>query len=162
MADFAPTGLLLGAIAGLIVISGVSRSSLPVRCSAALVVGGCGVSRSSLPARGSAALVVGGCGVSRSSLPVRCSAALVVGGLSAFSIVNGSLVALQASTSPWIANGVARCLDLPAYWIEHAVGTTQGALEMKLQFPPGKAGRREPLLSTGLPGQGDIVYIEYL
>jgi|CZKI01.1.fsa_nt_gi hypothetical protein len=122
MADFAPTGLLLGAIAGLIVISGVSRSSLPVRC----------------------------------------SAALVVGGLSAFSIVNGSLVALQASTSPWIANGVARCLDLPAYWIEHAVGTTQGALEMKLQFPPGKAGRREPLLSTGLPGQGDIVYIEYL
>jgi hypothetical protein len=93
---------------------------------------------------------------------VRWVAALVVGGVSAFSIVNGSLVALQASTSPWIANGVARCLDLPAFWMERAVGTKQGAIEMMVQLPEGKVGRREPLLSTGLAGQGDIVYVEYL
>ena len=100
--------------------------------------------------------------VARSGGAVRWIVALIVGGVSVFSIVNGSLVALQASTSPWIGNGLARRLDLPAFWIERATGAKQGAIEMDVEFPVGKVGRREPLLSTGLPGQGDIVYIEYL
>ncbi len=122
MADFAPEGLLLGAIAVLAVMDRASRTSRPARL----------------------------------------ASAIVVAGLSAFTIFNASLVALQASTSSWIKTGLARCLDYPAYWAERAAGTRQGTMELELEFPTGRASHREPLLSTGLPGQGDIAYIEYL
>lgn len=122
MADFAPEGLLLGAIAALAIMDRASGTTRPARW----------------------------------------AAAIVVGGLSAFTIFNASLVALQGSASPWIKSGLARCLDYPAYWAERAAGSRQGPMELEVEFPTDKTNRREPLLSTGLPGQGDVAYVEYL
>jgi hypothetical protein len=87
--------------------------------------------------------------------------ALVVAGLSMVSIVDGSLVALQEAGSPWIDRIFARWLDYPAFWVERIAGTRQGTIALDLEFPANKAGHREPLLSTGEPGLGDIVYIEF-
>jgi hypothetical protein len=82
--------------------------------------------------------------------------------LALFSVGNGLFATLQASPGTTIAASLASRLDYLPFWAEREAGTKQGAIEMDVSFPTGRAGRFEPLLSTGIPGQGDIVYIEYL
>ena len=41
------------------------------------------------------------------------------------------------------------------------VSGLRGAFHLTLQLPRGRAGRQEPLLVTGRPGAGDLVYIVY-
>jgi hypothetical protein len=89
--------------------------------------------------------------------PSRWASSIVVAGLSLFSITNGALAALQDSSDVTVHR-----LEYPTYWAEKMAGTGQGPIEMEVQFPMNRSGSREPLLSTGVRGQGDIVYIEYL
>jgi hypothetical protein len=87
----------------------------------------------------------------------RWASAAVIAGLSVLTIVNGSLAALQDSSA-----SALRRLDQVTYWSEREAGAEQGPIEAEVQFPTDRAGHREPLLSTGVSGRGDIVYVEYL
>jgi hypothetical protein len=73
-----------------------------------------------------------------------------------------SLLAANQSPSAGGGGAVAKRMDRVVYAMERAAGTKQGPIQMDVQFPTGRDGIREPILSTGVPGQGDILYIEYL
>ncbi len=122
MADFAPSALLAGAIAGFALLDRLSTPGRPSRSIVRLAVAACSI----------------------------------------VSILNGTLVALQAVPSARISFRLARCLDYPAYWFERMTGAKQGPVALELEFPTAPTGHREPLLSTGLAGRGDIIYLEYL
>jgi hypothetical protein len=63
--------------------------------------------------------------------------------------------------SPAKTAGLARLLDRPAAWVDHLRGAAFGPLHLEVEFPSGRAGHTEPLLSTGTTLK-DLLYVRYV
>ena len=56
---------------------------------------------------------------------------------------------------------LARVLNRPAWWWEQARGVEYGPVELQVMLPSNKTGAYEPLLATGTPAAGDLIYLFY-
>jgi hypothetical protein len=56
---------------------------------------------------------------------------------------------------------LARGLNLAPALLEKIHGQKHGAVMLEVVFPPNRAGHREPLLQTGAPEKGDLVWVRY-
>ena len=62
---------------------------------------------------------------------------------------------------PEVYRPLARLLNRPAWWCEDFRGVTYGPVELEVQLPTEQNGGYEPLLATGTPESGELVYIFY-
>ena len=70
----------------------------------------------------------------------------------------GSGAAAQEFTGRIIAVGQESLSSLPAM----GGGGKYGAVDMRVVLPEGVSGKTEPLVSTGEPGAGDILFVRYI
>lgn len=47
-------------------------------------------------------------------------------------------------------------------WFESWRGAHFGPVELRVKFPEGRTAHREPLVTSGAPGRGDFLFVEYL
>lgn len=87
--------------------------------------------------------------------------------VAAFSVFFGVMVSFQLhgllkTMSPASYTPLARAFNLPVYLWEKATGFHCGPVEITLKLPHGRAGKIEPLVSTGWEFYSDHVFILYL
>jgi hypothetical protein len=94
-----------------------------------------------------------------------------------FSVMFGALFSIQLNRfmrhrSPANDSRVAAALNripealgwraaLPASGVPQPVPRSERLVRLRLQFPVGKTGVREPLVTTGRRGEGDVLWVEY-
>jgi len=88
-------------------------------------------------------------------------------GLAGFSIFFGTVISFQLHGllkyfSPQVYQQLAHALNYPAYSWEKTVKFAHGPIELDLRFPKGRAGKLEPLLSTGWEFFSDQVFVYYV
>jgi hypothetical protein len=62
---------------------------------------------------------------------------------------------------PEVYRPLARLLNRPAWWCEDFRGVIYGPVELEVQLPADRNGGYEPLLATGTPESGELVYVFY-
>jgi hypothetical protein len=97
---------------------------------------------------------------------LRWGAHVAWGGAALFSAFLAAMVSVQIhgilpQLNPQRYRQVAYGFNLVPYWIERAVGTRYGPLELTLRFPKGKGGV-EPVLATGWEFFSDRLMVDYL
>jgi hypothetical protein len=84
-----------------------------------------------------------------------------------FSVFFGVFISFQLHGmlkffSPHTYARIAHALNSPAYYLEKWTKFPHGPLEMDLRFPKGRAGKLEPLLSTGWEFFSDQMFVYYM
>jgi hypothetical protein len=97
---------------------------------------------------------------------LRWGAHIAWGGAALFSVFVAAMISVQIhgilpQRDPLRYRRVAYGFNLAPAWIERALGTKHGPLEITLRFPRGKLGV-EPVLATGWEFYSDRLLVEYL
>jgi len=95
----------------------------------------------------------------RQRVRLLAGAALLLAGVS---VLTGFCFPSAAPYQPSAKTALlARLLDRPIGWWEHLRGVTFGPLRLEVEFPAGRAGHTEPLLTSGATLK-DLLYVRYL
>ncbi len=95
-------------------------------------------------------------------LAPRLLAQTILFSLALWSVANGVSFAFSRRAPSPLLTSIEQTSNRFVATLEHFGAPTHGPLELKLRFPSGRNGLREPLLSTGtLVGTGDIIYVVY-
>jgi hypothetical protein len=79
-----------------------------------------------------------------------------------WTLANGACFGVATRVPTAFRAGLEAVSDRLAYTVERLTGSVQGPLELKVKFPQGAVGRRDPIVTTGnLVGTGDIVFALY-
>ncbi|HEY1764762.1 MAG TPA: hypothetical protein VGF85_07545, partial [Opitutaceae bacterium] len=96
----------------------------------------------------------------RRSIRLPLKAILLMAAL--WTTANGASLGIATRVGTPFRSWLEHVSDRTVYALERVFGVRQGPVELRVTFPQGAEGRRDPLVSTGnLLGTGDIVYVEY-
>ena len=109
-----------------------------------------------------ALLLAGVNAAGRWSILPRLLARTVLASLAFWTVLNGVSFAFSRRVPSPLLTTIEQTSNRFVATLERFGAATHGPIELKLRFPSGRTGQREPLLSTGtLVGTGDIIYVVY-
>jgi hypothetical protein len=97
----------------------------------------------------------------------RAALRAIAAAAAAFSVFVGLMLNLQLhellrQLNPELQQRIAHAFDFPVYWGERLAGARWGPIRLSLQFPKGRSGTLEPLVTTGWEYYSDYFFAYYI